>query len=65
MVLIIAVVSSAVLSAVWVDMESSFRCLAMDFEEERKPNIIGSGCQLDLKGLDLGAQPNPVSIYYF
>jgi hypothetical protein len=48
-----------------VDMESSFRCLAMDFEEERKPNIIGSGCQLDLKGLDLGAQPNPISIYYF
>jgi hypothetical protein len=48
-----------------VDMESSFCCLAMDFEEERKPNIIGYGCQLDLKGLDLGAQPNLISIYYF
>jgi hypothetical protein len=48
-----------------VDMESSFRFLAMDFEEERKPNIIGSGCQPDLKALDLGAQPNPISIYYF
>jgi hypothetical protein len=65
MVLIIVVVSLAVLSVVWVDMESSFCCLAMDFEEERKPNIIGYGCQLDLKGLDLGAQPNLISIYYF
>lgn len=31
--LFVVVVSSAVLSAVWVDMELSFCFLAMDFEE--------------------------------